>query len=86
MDAVPGTPTTMWFIPKYTTEQMKKIKGNPAFDYEISCDQMCGRGHYTMRGVVKVVTHEQYVVWLAGQKSNYDQVMAGKTPAVAQKN
>jgi hypothetical protein len=33
-----------------------------------------------------VVTHEQYVVWLAGQKSNYDQVMAGKTPAVAQKN
>ena len=33
-----------------------------------------------MRGVIKVVTHEEYVLWLAKQKSNYDQVMAGKTP------
>jgi cytochrome c oxidase subunit 2 len=81
MDAVPGTPTTMWFIPKFTTEQMRKNLANPAFDYEISCDQMCGRGHYTMRGVIKVVTHEEYVLWLAKQKSNYDQVMTGKTPA-----
>jgi len=86
MDAVPGTPTTLWFIPKFTTEEMKKREGNPAFDYEISCDQMCGKGHYTMRGVIKVVSHEQYVIWLAGQKSNYDQVMAAKTPAVAEKN
>jgi cytochrome c oxidase subunit II len=81
MDAVPGTPTTMWFIPKFTTEEMRKKLSNAIFDYEISCDQMCGRGHYTMRGVIKVVTHEEYVIWLAGQKSNYDQVMAGQTPA-----
>jgi cytochrome c oxidase subunit 2 len=81
MDAVPGTPTTMWFIPKFTTEEMRKRKSDPQFDYEISCDQMCGRGHYTMRGVIKVVTHEEYVLWLAGQKSNYDQVMTGKAPA-----
>jgi cytochrome c oxidase subunit 2 len=80
MDAVPGTPTTMWFIPKFTTEQMRKNLANPAFDYEISCDQMCGRGHYTMRGVIKVVTHEEYVIWLAKQKSNYDQVTSGTTP------
>jgi heme/copper-type cytochrome/quinol oxidase subunit 2 len=39
-----------------------------------------------MRGIIKVVTHEEYVLWLAGQKSNYDQVMAGKTNAVAEKN
>ncbi len=25
MDAVPGTPTTMHFTPKYTTEEMRKI-------------------------------------------------------------
>jgi cytochrome c oxidase subunit II len=83
MDAVPGTPTTMWFIPKFTTEQMRKKKSDPQFEYEISCDQMCGRGHYTMRGVIKVVTHEEYVIWLAGQKSNYAQVMAGQAPAPA---
>ena len=24
MDAVPGIPTTIWFTPKYTTEEMKE--------------------------------------------------------------
>jgi cytochrome c oxidase subunit 2 len=83
MDAVPGTPTTMWFIPRFTTEEMKKKLGNPDFVYEISCDQMCGRGHYTMRGVITVVTHEQYVLWLAKQKANYAQVMGDQSPAPA---
>jgi cytochrome c oxidase subunit 2 len=83
MDAVPGTPTTLWFIPKFTTEEMKKKLGNPDFEYEISCDQMCGRGHYTMRGIIKVVSHEDYVLWLAKQKPNYAQVMGDKAPAAA---
>ena len=47
MDAVPGTPTTMYFTPKYTTDEMKKITGNKNFEYEIACDQMCGNGHYS---------------------------------------
>ena len=80
MDAVPGTPTTMWFIPKFTTDEMKKKLGNPDFEYEISCDQMCGRGHYTMRGIIKVVTREEYILWLAKQKPNYVQVFPDKDP------
>jgi cytochrome c oxidase subunit 2 len=71
MDAVPGTPTTMWFTPLYTTEEMRKITNNPKFEYEISCDQMCGNGHYAMRGVIKVVTPEQFILWKASQKSAY---------------
>jgi cytochrome c oxidase subunit 2 len=71
MDAVPGTPTTMWFTPKYTTAQMKEKTGNPDFEYEISCDQMCGKGHYSMKGIVKVVEPAEYLLWLAKQKSNY---------------
>jgi cytochrome c oxidase subunit 2 len=82
MDAVPGTPTTMWFTPKYTTDEMKKKLGNPDFEYEISCDQMCGKGHYTMRGVVKVVTNEEYRIWLAKQKPNYAMVQS-EAPAAA---
>jgi cytochrome c oxidase subunit 2 len=81
MDAVPGTPTTLWFIPKFTTDEMKKKLGNPDFEYEISCDQMCGRGHYTMRGIIKVVSHDEYVLWLAKQTSNYAQVFPDKGPA-----
>ena len=71
MDAVPGTPTTMWFTPLFTTEEMKKKTNNPDFEYEISCDQMCGRGHYTMKGIVKVVTAEEFILWKAKQKPNY---------------
>jgi cytochrome c oxidase subunit II len=81
MDAVPGTPTTMWFTPKYTTQEMKKMTNNPDFEYEISCDQMCGRGHYAMRGVVQVVTAEEFILWRAKQVSNYAQIMKEKLPA-----
>jgi cytochrome c oxidase subunit II len=81
MDAVPGTPTTMWFTPLYTTAEMKKSTGNPDFEYELSCDQMCGRGHYTMKGIIKVVTAEEFVLWRAKQVSNYAQVMKDKLPA-----
>jgi cytochrome c oxidase subunit 2 len=81
MDAVPGTPTTMWFTPLYTTEEMKKMTGNPDFEYEISCDQMCGKGHYTMKGTVKVVSPDEFVLWRAKQIPNYTLVMKDKMPA-----
>ena len=71
MDAVPGIPTTMWFTPKYTTAQMKSITGNKDFVYEISCDQMCGSGHYSMRGVIIVETQEEYDKWLSSLKPQY---------------
>ena len=68
MDAVPGITTTLWFIPKYTTAQMKEITGNPSFVYEIPCSEMCGKGHYSMRGTVIVETREEHLAWLAKQK------------------
>jgi len=85
MDAVPGTPTTMWFIPKYTTDEMKKKLGNPDFEYELSCDQMCGKGHYTMRAIVKVVTKEEFILWRAKQKSAYAQMFPEKDPSAQPK-
>jgi len=82
MDAVPGIPTTIWFTPKYTTEEMKKITGNKDFVYEISCDQMCGTGHYSMKGIVVVQTQDEYNAWLADKKPQYVNVTeAKKTPA-----
>jgi cytochrome c oxidase subunit II len=54
MDAVPDMPTKLKFTPSKTTDEMQKITGNPDFVYEISCDQMCGKGHYKMRGVIAV--------------------------------
>jgi cytochrome c oxidase subunit 2 len=71
MDAVPGIPTTQWFTPKYTTEEMKKRTNNPNFTYEISCDQMCGKGHFSMRGVIIVESEADYKKWLSEQKPEY---------------
>lgn len=81
MDAVPGTPTTMWFTPKYTTKQMKEKTGNPDFVYEISCDQMCGKGHWSMRGTIIVETQEEFDAWLAGKKPQYLVANPDKDPA-----
>jgi cytochrome c oxidase subunit 2 len=81
MDAVPGTPTTMYFTPKYTTEEMRKITKNNKFEYELACDQMCGNGHYSMRGIVKVVTPEEFILWMASQKPTYLQAFPDKDPA-----
>jgi cytochrome c oxidase subunit 2 len=71
MDAVPGIPTTLWFTPKYTTKEMKEMTNNPDFVYEISCDQMCGNNHFSMRGIIEVVDQEEYDVWMAKQKPAY---------------
>ena len=80
MDAVPGIPTTMWFTPIYTTEEMKTRTGNPNFVYEISCDQMCGQGHFSMRGVIIVEKEEDYKKWLAEQKPEYFTLYPDKDP------
>lgn len=82
MDAVPGIPTTMWFTPKFTTKEMKEKYG-PDFNYEISCDQMCGSGHWSMRGTVVVETQEEYDRWLAGKTPQYAAAQAAATPAPA---
>jgi cytochrome c oxidase subunit II len=41
------------------------------FDYELACAELCGKGHYSMRRVVKVVSQPEYEQWLAKQKSHY---------------
>ena len=81
MDAVPGIPTTLWFTPKYTTKEMKQRTGNPDFVYEISCDQMCGNGHYSMKGIIEVVTQEEFDAWIGKQKPNYYVAFPDKDPS-----
>jgi len=80
MDAVPGTPTTMWFTPLYTTKQMQDKYGKD-FAYEISCDQMCGKGHWSMRGVIVVDTQEEFDAWIAGKKPQYYVAFPDKDPS-----
>ena len=80
MDAVPGMPTTMWFTPKHTTREMKEKYGED-FVYEISCDQMCGPGHYSMRGTIIVESVAENKLWLAKQQSQYNIAHEAAAPA-----
>ena len=80
MDAVPGIPTTMWFTPIYTTEEMRVKTGNPNFTYEISCDQMCGQGHFSMKGIIVVEKEEDYNKWIASQTPEYFTFFPDKNP------
>ena len=48
------------------------------FDYELACAELCGKGHYSMRRVMKIVSQEEYDAWYKQQKSFYLSEMRGK--------
>jgi cytochrome c oxidase subunit 2 len=59
-DAIPGFTIPIWFTPTVTTADMRTQLGNPDFQYEIACAQLCGLGHARMRGFVTVETDEEF--------------------------
>jgi cytochrome c oxidase subunit 2 len=67
-DAIPGLRIPLWFVPTITSEEMKAKLGKPDFSYEIACAQLCGLGHYTMRGYVTIDTPEAYQAWIDEQE------------------
>jgi cytochrome c oxidase subunit 2 len=66
-DAVPGLQIPVWFIPTVTTAEMRARTGKADFDYEIACSQLCGLGHFRMRGYVIVQSDSEYAAWMAEQ-------------------
>jgi cytochrome c oxidase subunit 2 len=69
MDAVPGMPTQFKFIATKTTEEMRTETGNPNFNYELACTEICGKGHFSMRMPVIVEDRESYDRWKASQEA-----------------
>jgi cytochrome c oxidase subunit 2 len=67
-DAVPGFTIPVWFVPNVTTAEMRTRTGNPEFQYEIACAQLCGLGHFRMRGFVTVQTAEEFRTWLDAEQ------------------
>jgi cytochrome c oxidase subunit 2 len=51
-DAIPGLDIPVWFIP------------NRIGDYEITCSQLCGLGHYRMRGFLNIKSDADYHAFL----------------------
>jgi cytochrome c oxidase subunit II len=59
-DVIPGMTTSVWFTP------------NKLGQFEIACSQLCGLGHYRMRGIVNVVSQKDYDQWIQEQKGIHD--------------
>ena len=54
-DAIPGMNIPVWFTPTRVGQ------------YEISCSQLCGLGHFRMRGFVTIQSATDYDKWMADQ-------------------
>ena len=57
-DAIPGMSIPVWFIP------------NRVGEYEIACSQLCGLGHYRMRGEYHVVDQAAWQLWLTASAAS----------------
>ena len=65
MNMVPGMITSFWFTP------------TRAGRFEVLCAQLCGVGHFNMRGIVVVEEAAQFQAWLARQPT-FALAMAGQ--------
>ncbi|HSR66831.1 MAG TPA: hypothetical protein VLU25_02725 [Acidobacteriota bacterium] len=63
-DAIPGLSIPVWFVPTVTNAEMAQRTGKDGFTYEIACAQLCGLGHYRMRGFLTVESEEEFEAWL----------------------
>ncbi len=52
-DLVPGMTIEIWFVPTETGT------------FEIACAELCGLGHFQMRGLLRVLPPEEFERWLA---------------------
>jgi cytochrome c oxidase subunit 2 len=59
-DIIPGMTTSTWFTP------------NKIGQYEIACSQLCGIGHYRMRGIINVVSLSDFNQWIQQNKGIHD--------------
>jgi len=61
MDLVPGMNTFMWLTPTRTGR------------FELLCEELCGIGHFAMRGAVVVDEQDDFDTWLAQQPTFAEQ-------------
>ena len=50
-----------------TTAEFREQTGDPARSFEIVCSQLCGLGHFRMKGTVIVDSDEAIQAWIESQ-------------------
>lgn len=56
-------------VPQLVQAGITEVRAAPDTPTEIACAQLCGLGHYRMRGFVTVQTPEEYAAWVKDQES-----------------
>ena len=56
---------------------IQEIEAAPAIPTEIACAQLCGLGHFRMRGYLRVATDSQYESWYANEEALLEDVDEG---------
>lgn len=64
-----GMPILEDVIPQLLQAGITEVLAGPDNPTEIACAQLCGLGHYRMRGFIRVQTDEEYRAWLAEEAS-----------------
>ncbi|NQV53408.1 MAG: cytochrome c oxidase subunit II [Flavobacteriales bacterium] len=84
MNCVPGMTTSLNFISRKTTEEMREITDNPDFDYLLLCNKICGAAHYNMQMVIKVVEPEVYSKWITEQETFAESIQPADEEGMAE--
>lgn len=84
MNTVPGMTTRFKFTPDTSTEEYRKYKKNPNFNYVLMCNKICGGAHYKMKMIVVVLEKKDYMKWMDSKKMETfkDKYFAVAAPAV----
>ncbi len=67
MDAVPGMPTHFKFTATKTTQEMRDELGDSEFDYFVTCTEICGKGHFSMKMKLVVDEPAEFEKWKSEQ-------------------
>ena len=70
-DAIPGMEIPVWFEATMTSEEFLRTTEGSAREgkgFEIACAELCGLGHYRMKGFLTVHNDEGYAAWLQEQQ------------------
>ena len=63
-----GDELTAEIVAALSAAGTSQIRAAPAVPIEIACAQLCGLGHYRMRGYLHVDTQEQYDQWMVEEE------------------
>ena len=60
-----------WQVPDVNDPSKERWE---TYNYELACAELCGRGHYSMRNIVRIVEEDEYLDWLDAQEGGEIQV------------